>query len=74
MMFFLLFAVGIFDTISSFKITLITVMLHKCKQVLPFICAKFVPLELEGAKLPLCKVAVWHLLTPRGRIVHSARI
>ena len=25
------------------------------------------PLELQGAKLPLCKVAVQHLLTPRGR-------
>ena len=27
----------------------------------------YAPLELEGAKLPLCKVAVQHLLTPRGR-------
>ena len=26
-----------------------------------------VPLELEGAKLSLYKVAVQHLLTPRGR-------
>ena len=26
-----------------------------------------VPLELEGGKLPLYKVAVYHLLTPRGR-------
>ena len=29
-----------------------------------------VPLELEGAKLPLCKMAVQHLLTPKGRIIH----
>ena len=29
-----------------------------------------VPLELEGAELPLCKVAVQHLLTPKGRHVH----
>ena len=28
-----------------------------------------VPLELEGAKLPLYKVAVQHRLTPRGRYV-----
>ena len=27
-----------------------------------------VPLELEGAKLPLHKVAVQHPLTPRGRL------
>ena len=26
-----------------------------------------VPLEFEGAKLLLCKVAVKHLLTPRGQ-------
>ena len=31
--------------------------------------AKVVLLELEGAKLPLCKVAVQHLLTPRGRSI-----
>ena len=28
---------------------------------------QIVPLELEGAKLPLYKVAVYFLLTPRGR-------
>ena len=28
----------------------------------------FVPLELEGVKLPLCKVAVYHILIPRGRV------
>ena len=28
-----------------------------------------VPLELEGGELPLYKVAVSHLLTPRGRYV-----
>ena len=31
--------------------------------------ADIVPLELEGAILPLYKVAVWHLVTQRGRIV-----
>ena len=33
-----------------------------------------VPLELEGAQLPLSKVAVEHLLTPRGRSVINVYI
>ena len=32
------------------------------------------PLELEGAKMSLYKVAVWHLLTPRAiRLIHMIK-
>ena len=34
-------------------------------KLIPYI--HVIPLELEGAKLPLYKVAVYALLTPRGR-------
>ena len=34
----------------------------------------YVPLVLEGAKLPLYKVAVYHLLTARGRSTEKISI
>ena len=43
-------------------------MMHSEKNVTQ-VCMHIVPLELEGAKLPLYKVAAQHFLTPRGRHV-----
>ena len=47
---------------SHALILLLKNVLYICNQEPPLI----VPLELEGAELPLYKVAVKHLLTPRG--------
>ena len=67
--------VGMLFFLGKVKITIYSVEYEKmylplCKtaDIIPIQLAEFVPLELEGAKLPLCKVAVEHLPTPRGRI------
>ena len=41
---------------------------YVCMCMFIYVCICFVPLVLEGAKLPLplCKVTVWHLLAPGG--------